>query len=152
MRHALTVRFRVDFGSRCSVGIGKIQLLEGIARTGSLSQAARQMRMSYRRAWLLLSDLNLSFDQPVARTSTGGSGGGGAVLTPFGERLIASYRKLESTLQPLADRCLDAVGVQVADRRPKQTLRSASIRRKQGRTEPGAAARNRNRLPNARSN
>jgi len=53
MAKSLTVRFRVDFGSRCSVGVGKIELLEGIGRTGSLSQAAREMRMSYRRAWLL---------------------------------------------------------------------------------------------------
>jgi molybdate transport system regulatory protein len=106
----LQVRIRVDFGSRCSVGIGKIELLEAIARTGSLSQAARDMGMSYRRAWLLLADLNDSFDQRVAETMTGGSGGGGAVLTPFGERLIAGYRKLESSLKPLAERCLDEVG------------------------------------------
>jgi molybdate transport system regulatory protein len=134
MPRALTVRFRVDFGSRCSVGIGKIELLEAIASLGSLSQAARRMRMSYRRAWLLLADLNLSFDQPVARTSTGGPGGGGAVLTPFGERLVASYRELESGLQPLANRCLSAVGGQAVGRRPKRALRSASIRRK---TKPG---------------
>jgi molybdate transport system regulatory protein len=134
MSRALTVRFRVDFGGQCSVGIGKIELLEAIASAGSLSQAARQMRMSYRRAWLLLADLNSSFDLPVARTSTGGSGGGGAVLTPFGERLVASYRKLESGLQPLADRCLTSVGDQVADRQPKRALRPASIRR---RTAPG---------------
>jgi molybdate transport system regulatory protein len=57
----LTVRFRVDFDRHCSVGIGKIELLEGIARSGSLSEAARRMRMSYRRAWLLLADLNTSF-------------------------------------------------------------------------------------------
>jgi molybdate transport system regulatory protein len=69
----LTVRFRVDFGSRCSVGVGKIELLEGIARTGSLSQAAREMRMSYRRAWLLLEDMNVSFDQPTRAWRMSGS-------------------------------------------------------------------------------
>ncbi len=99
----LTVRFRIDFGAGCSIGIGKIELLEGIAGSGSLSQAARTMRMSYRRAWLLLADLNVSFDQPVALTSTGGRGGGGVILTPFGERLVAQYRKMEAKLQPLAD-------------------------------------------------
>src|SRR5271156_3278506 len=98
MPSAPTVRFRVDFDSQCSIGVGKIELLEGIARTGSLSQAARQMRMSYRRAWLLLADLNLSFDDPVAATTTGGRNGGGAVLTDFGIRLVAGYRKLESSL------------------------------------------------------
>ena len=105
MKKILAVRFRVDFGSACSIGIGKIELLEGISRSGSLSAAARQMRMSYRRAWLLLADLNAGFDRPVAEASTGGRGGGGVVLTPFGERLIAGYRKMEAGLQPLAEAC-----------------------------------------------
>ena len=99
----LTVRFRIDFGPKCSIGIGKIELLEGIARSGSLSQAAREMHMSYRRAWLLLADVNVSFDEPVALTSTGGRGGGGVLLTPFGERLVAGYRQVESDVQRLAD-------------------------------------------------
>jgi molybdate transport system regulatory protein len=125
----LTVRFRVDFGAECSVGVGKIQLLEGIARTGSLSQAAREMRMSYRRAWLLLADLNRSFDLPVARTATGGSGGGGAVLTEFGAELVAGYRKLETTLQPIAGRCLERVNALAAPRPAKSAVRSG-IKRK----------------------
>jgi molybdate transport system regulatory protein len=123
------IRFRVDFDSRCSIGVGKIELLEGIARSGSLSQAARDMRMSYRRAWLLLEDLNLSFDRPVARTSTGGHGGGGAVLTAFGERLVAGYRALESGLQPLADSYLRDFGRRIKRPRTK-ILSAASIRRK----------------------
>jgi molybdate transport system regulatory protein len=130
MNSPFTVRFRVDFGNHCSVGVGKIELLENIERTGSLSEAARQMRMSYRRAWLLLADLNRSFDQPVARTSTGGTGGGGAVLTPFGEQLVASYRKFESSLQPLASRCLQGIVGRVAAGRPKKALASGSIRGK----------------------
>jgi molybdate transport system regulatory protein len=109
MADELRVRFRVDFPNRRSVGVGKIELLEGIARTGSLSQAAREMRMSYRRAWLLLADLNESFDSPVARTATGGRGGGGAVLTPLGSELVAGYRELELTLRPIAKRCLSGV-------------------------------------------
>jgi molybdate transport system regulatory protein len=129
MAAALKVRFRVDFGSRCSVGVGKVELLEGIARTGSLSQAAREMRMSYRRAWLLLEDMNLSFDQPVARASVGGRGGGGVVLTSFGTRLVAGYRRLESSLQPLAALCLEDVGPHIKGGSVKR-LRPASIKRK----------------------
>jgi molybdate transport system regulatory protein len=128
--NALTVRFRVDFGTRCSVGIGKIELLEGIARTGSLSQAARDMRMSYRRAWLLLEDMNLSFDHRVAHASVGGRGGGGVVLTEFGSSLVAGYRRLESTLQPLAGACLEEFGKHIKARVPKRAVRSASIKRK----------------------
>ncbi|HEY4971704.1 MAG TPA: hypothetical protein VII35_17550 [Steroidobacteraceae bacterium] len=129
MATALKVRFRVDFGSRCSVGVGKVELLEGIARTGSLSQAAREMRMSYRRAWLLLEDMNLSFDQPVARASVGGRGGGGVVLSSFGTRLVAGYRRLESSLEPLAAACLAGVGPHIKAGGVKR-LRPASIKRK----------------------
>ena len=70
-------------------------LLEQIARTGSLSQAARELGMSYRRAWQLLDDLNHSFNEAVATASVGGAGGGGVQLTSFGEELIAAYRDVE---------------------------------------------------------
>jgi molybdate transport system regulatory protein len=126
----LTVRFRIDFGNRCSVGVGKIELLEGIARTGSISQAAREMRMSYRRAWLLLEDMNVSFDHPVARASVGGRGGGGVVLTSFGSGLVAGYRRLESSLRPLADACMEDVGRHIKAGVPKRTIRSGSIKRR----------------------
>jgi molybdate transport system regulatory protein len=132
----LTVRFRVDFGNRCSVGLGKIELLEGIARTGSLSQAARQMRMSYRRAWLLLKDMNVSFDNPVTHASVGGRGGGGVVLTSFGSRLVAGYRQLESGLQPLANTHLEDFSRHIKTGKPKRPLRPVSIKRK-----PAARAR-----------
>jgi molybdate transport system regulatory protein len=131
MPQELTVRFRVDFGNQCSIGIGKIELLEGIAGSGSLSQAARRMRMSYRRAWLLLADLNLSFDEKVALTSTGGRGGGGVVLTPFGQRLILGYRKMESGLKPLADTYFQDFGARViAKRAPAKKVAASSIKRK----------------------
>jgi len=133
----LRVRFRVDFGPQCSIGIGKIELLEGITRCGSLSQAAREMRMSYRRAWLLLADLNSSFDQRVARLSTGGRGGGGAELTRFGKRLVAGYRKLESALHPLAGTCLNEVSRRVNARRGAGLIRPGSVRRKQRANESG---------------
>jgi molybdate transport system regulatory protein len=131
--NALTVRFRIDFGNRCSVGVGKIELLEGIARAGSISQAAREMRMSYRRAWLLLEDMNVSFDHPVARTSVGGRGGGGVVLTAFGSGLVAAYRRLESSLRPLAEACMEDVGRHIKVGASKRTIRSASIKRKSAR-------------------
>ncbi|HXI76037.1 MAG TPA: LysR family transcriptional regulator [Steroidobacteraceae bacterium] len=127
--NALTVRFRVDFGNRSSVGIGKIELLEGIERTGSLSQAAREMHMSYRRAWLLLEDLNTSFDHRVASASVGGRGGGGVVLTEFGSSLVAGYRRLESSLQPLAKSCLEDFARHLKASAPKRHIR-ATIKRK----------------------
>jgi molybdate transport system regulatory protein len=136
MAQELTIRFRVDFGRQCSIGIGKIELLEGIAGTGSLSEAARQMRMSYRRAWLLLADLNLSFDEKVALTSTGGRGGGGVLLTPFGKRLVAEYRNMEADLKPLLESHFQDFGHRVsASRAPaakKQSVPIASIKRTTG--------------------
>ena len=91
----LSIRLRVDFGEASAIGPGKVALLETVARTGSLSQAARELKMSYRRGWLLLDSLNSSFIRPVARLSKGGKGGGGAVLTPFGKTLVTAYRRLE---------------------------------------------------------
>lgn len=66
------IRFRVEFGTRCCVGPGKIALLEAIHRMGSLSQAARDLGMSYRRAWLLTSSLNTSFREAVVLLTRGG--------------------------------------------------------------------------------
>jgi molybdate transport system regulatory protein len=99
---AATVRFRVDFGHDQAVGPGKIALLEQIGRGGSLSQAARELGMSYRRAWLLLDSLNHAFHEPVAVTAKGGRGGGGARLTTFGRQLIRVYRELDAEIQASA--------------------------------------------------
>ena len=97
-----SIRFRIDFGSKNAVGPGKIALLEQIERCGSLSQAARNLNMSYRRAWQLLESLNSSFVEPLVLTSTGGRGGGGAKLTLLGERLIHVYRAFEVKIQARA--------------------------------------------------
>jgi len=99
-----TVRFRVNFGRDGAVGPGKIALLEGIARGGSLSQAARDLHMSYRRAWQLLASLNRCFLERVAVTAKGGRGGGGATLTLFGQQLIRVYRKFDGEIQARAAR------------------------------------------------
>jgi molybdate transport system regulatory protein len=99
-----TVRFRVDFDKDESIGPGKIALLEHIGESGSLSQAARDLRMSYRRAWQLLESTNHSFLDKVVVTSKGGRGGGGATLTTFGQELIRSYRAFEKDVQARAAR------------------------------------------------
>jgi molybdate transport system regulatory protein len=108
------IRFRLDFHDQCSVGIGKICLLEAIERTGSLSQAARDIGMSYRRAWLLIDSMNAEFDTPVINATVGGSGGGGAQLTPFGRELVQAYRNLEARIAPLALEHMSEVVTHVA--------------------------------------
>ena len=98
------VRFRVDLGREEAIGPGKIALLEQIERSGSLSQAARELGMSYRRAWQLLDSLNHCFRERVAVTAKGGRRGGGATLTAFGRELIRSYREFDAEVQAHAAR------------------------------------------------
>lgn len=86
---------RVDFGGNRSIGPGKVRLLEAIDQTGSISQAGRALGMSYRRAWLLIDDMNQCFSHAVTTARPGGSQGGGAELTPFGKELIRAYRAIE---------------------------------------------------------
>src|SRR5208283_618116 len=86
------IRFRIDFAENSSVGPGKIDLLEAIRDSGSLSQAARDLGMSYRRAWLLIDSFKKAFREPVTSATTGGKRGGGVRLTEFGRTLIDSYR------------------------------------------------------------
>lgn len=78
------------------MGPGKAELIEHIGKTGSISAAARAMRMSYRRAWQLVEALNQGFREAVVTTAIGGTRGGGARVTPFGERLVRQYRAMES--------------------------------------------------------
>jgi len=106
----VSVRFRVDFGTRCSVGPGKVELLETIHCAGSLSQAARTLGLSYRRAWQLVEDLNRSFSHAVVAASRGGPGGGGASVSPFGMRLIRRYRRFEGDIQRQAARTFALFG------------------------------------------
>jgi molybdate transport system regulatory protein len=103
----LGVRLRIDIGAGCSIGPGKIALLEQIERSGSLSQAARILKMSYRRAWLLLEDLNRTLGQPVTTASIGGAGGGGAQITPFGRQVVAAFREIELAAGTAAAQKLD---------------------------------------------
>jgi molybdate transport system regulatory protein len=105
------------------IGPGKVQLLEAIRETGSISAAARTMDMSYRRAWLLVDALNATFDQVVVATSLGGRGGGAAVLTPFGADIVARYRASEAA----AWRAVRAT-IAPLERRVRQPSRARRIR------------------------
>lgn len=97
-----SVRFRIDLSAKCSIGPGKIDLLEAISRSGSIRQAARDLGMSYRRAWLLVDSVNRSFSEPSTRASVGGSGGGGVELTTFGVELVRRYRNASRRIESIA--------------------------------------------------
>lgn len=93
MRAVLTIR--VDFGPHGYLGPGKIALMELISRHGSISAAGKQMGMSYRRAWLLVDEINGIFRAPLVEKQMGGTGGGGARLTEFGRNVVGRYRAIE---------------------------------------------------------
>jgi len=101
---------RLDLTSGDRIGPGKIALLEAIQATGSISAAARRLGMSYRRAWLLVEQLNDSLAEPAVTAAPGGRQGGGAVLTPVGEQVVALYRSIESLARSAAKQEFRAVG------------------------------------------
>ena len=90
---------RVVKGRTRAIGPGKIALLEAIRETGSISAAARKLRMSYRRAWVLVDDLNRRLSAAVVEAAPGGKSGGGATLSPTGHKLVALYREIERKAQ-----------------------------------------------------
>jgi|GEM_PF-405351 molybdate transport system regulatory protein len=92
----LQIRLRIDLRPGRAIGPGKINLLEALDRTGSLAQAARELDMSYRRAWLLLKSINELTGTPAVTSTKGGTGGGGATLTDQGRALIAAFRAVEN--------------------------------------------------------
>lgn len=94
----IAVRLRLMHHDKIAFGPGKAELLEAIAQTGSISQAAKQMGMSYRRAWQLVNTMNGCFAVPLVETQTGGNQGGGALLTQNGLQVLALFRKMEQEL------------------------------------------------------
>jgi molybdate transport system regulatory protein len=101
---------RLDLTSGDRIGPGKIALLEAIRDTGSISAAARRLDMSYRRAWLLVEQLNGALREPAVTAAPGGRQGGGATLTPMGEEVIKLYRSIEGIARSSAKEEFRAVG------------------------------------------
>jgi molybdate transport system regulatory protein len=99
-------QFRIYRGDEIALGPGKVELLRHISETGSISEAARRMNMSYNRAWLLVRTMNRCFKEPLVLASRGGESRGGAQLTAFGKKILILFQRLESkfiaaTRQPL---------------------------------------------------
>ncbi len=92
----LKLHVRILSNDEIAFGPGKAELLEAIQRTGSISQAAKSMNMSYRRAWQLVDTMNQCFDSALVETQTGGTHGGGAVVTEFGQTILKKFRIMEN--------------------------------------------------------
>jgi molybdate transport system regulatory protein len=124
---------RIDLSDHGAIGPGKIRLLELVGESGSISAAGRAMNMSYRRAWMLIDNLNRCFRSPVVETQLGGTRGGGAILSTLGHDVIARYRAIERA-------ATKATAAELA------ALDSAQAARRTGRRSPASAARHRSPL------
>ncbi len=98
-RPEVRFRMRIRKGETVALGPGKVELLEAVREHGSISAAARSLDMSYRRAWLLIDELNRSLKSPATVSEQGGQSGGGCVLTEVGESIIRLYRDVEVEAQ-----------------------------------------------------
>jgi molybdate transport system regulatory protein len=90
-------RLRVMVGRNIALGPGKVQLLDLLQKNGSITKAARKMKMSYMRAWTLIRTMNRCFKEPIVLARHGGAhGGGGAKLTDAGRRVLELYKKMDA--------------------------------------------------------
>ena len=89
-------RFRVLWGSEIALGPGKVELLTHIREHGSINEAAKQMSMSYMRAWTLVKQMERCFREPLVHRARGGSHGGGAGLTAMGQRVLELYERMHA--------------------------------------------------------
>lgn len=83
----------------CLLGPGKTELLFEIQRTGSLRAASRNLGISYQHAWTLIDTINQASYEPVVTKQRGGTGGGGATLTAYGERLLKDYQSIDKEVK-----------------------------------------------------
>jgi molybdate transport system regulatory protein len=101
---------RIDLASGDRIGPGKIALLEAIGSTGSISAAARKLGMSYRRAWLLVEEINNALREPAVAAEVGGRRGGGAAITDTGTKIVGLYRAIEANARSAAGGEFRAIG------------------------------------------
>ena len=109
---SLSLRVNLDPDGR--IGPGKIELLEQIAAFGSISAAARNMDMSYKRAWDLVEEMHRLFGNPVVSAQTGGRKGGGAQLTLAGLAIVSRFRAIERAAESAAEPHMAALQAEIA--------------------------------------
>ena len=103
----LRPRLRVERGKEIALGPGKVELLENIATTGSIAEAAKRMEMSYMRAWKLVKTMEACFRQPLVEARRGGSARGGATLTKTGREVLRLYHEMDAACVLATDRQWD---------------------------------------------
>lgn len=96
-------RIWIEADGEILLGKGRVLLLKAIAKEGSLSKAAKSLKMSYKKAWNFANDINLRAKKPVVKTSIGGKGGGGAILTEYGKLLIYVFESINENCHSFLD-------------------------------------------------
>jgi molybdate transport system regulatory protein len=108
---------RIDLNSHGHIGPGKIDLLEQISERGSIAAAGRAMSMSYRRAWELVEEMNVTFGRPVVQSRTGGKAGGGAELTALGYLVLGRYRAMQKAAERASQGHIEAIQAELRSKR-----------------------------------
>ncbi len=106
---SLQVRSRIwiDRDGRAFLGGGRVALLECIASTGSISQAARELGISYRKAWGMVEAMERTAEEPMVERDSGGKGGGGTRLTAYGRRAVKVFRQMEQQCRDRVDELME---------------------------------------------
>lgn len=112
---AAALRIRIVFPGGFMMGPGKADLLDLIGETGSISAAGRRMKMSYKRAWMLVETMNAGFKEPLVISSRGGAKGGGAYLTETGRSVLRHYRDMEENCARAAQVDVAAIAAHLSD-------------------------------------
>jgi molybdate transport system regulatory protein len=103
-----SIRIRLTCGDEIAMGQGKADLVEAILETGSISAAGRRLGLSYRKAWLMVDEMNRCFTQPVVEAMKGGAQGGGARVTELGQEALGRYRAIQALAQAAIEEELKA--------------------------------------------
>ncbi|REG90763.1 winged helix-turn-helix domain-containing protein [Flavobacterium aquicola] len=103
-KYNIEVRIWIEETEGPFLGIGKIWLLENIKKTGSITNASKEMKMAYRQAWQLVEEMNQRAESPLVEKLLGGKGGGGARLTEAGERAIQTFYEIEKRIKDFAQK------------------------------------------------
>lgn len=103
-KYTVKARLWIEETNGPFLGIGKIWLLENIQKTGSITNAAKEMKMAYRQAWQLVEEMNQRAENPLVEKLLGGKGGGGARLTEAGEKAIQTFKEIEKRIKNFAEK------------------------------------------------
>lgn len=104
MDYKIKSRIWIEINNEMFLGEGRVKLLQAIQLTGSLSKAAKSIDMSYNKAWKLINSVNKSSCKPIVVKNIGGKGGGGTILTPYGQELITIFEKINNNCWKYLDK------------------------------------------------